>query len=121
MAARQSINLEGQAHGAPIPNGCKIGNMVFSSAIGGRDPVSGKVPDDPEEQAQVLFKNIRAFMQAAGGSPDNIAHVTVLMKDDGQREAINKPWLEMFPDENSRPARHALQAPIRGAGLLFQI
>ena len=30
------------------------------------------------------------------------------------REHIDKFWLETFPDEDSRPARHALQAELGG-------
>src|SRR6185312_4259573 len=63
MSARESIDIEGISHGVPIPNGCKIGNIVFSSAFSGKDAASGKTPEDPDEQAAVLFGNIRAFMQ----------------------------------------------------------
>ncbi len=121
MAARESIDLEGMSHGVPIPNGCKIGNMVFSSAFSGRDPASGKVPEDADEQAAVMFNNVRAFMKAAGGSPDNIGIVTVFLKENSYRDSINKEWVKMFPDEHSRPARHAVEAPIRGAGLYFKV
>ena len=120
MAKRTVIEMPGLAHAAPIPNGAKIGNMVFSSAISGKDTASGKVPENPDEQAEVLFRNIRKFMELAGGTPENIAHMTVFLKDEKDRESINKAWNKMFPDEHSRPARHALKADIRG-GLLFQV
>jgi enamine deaminase RidA (YjgF/YER057c/UK114 family) len=120
MPARQSIDIPGMAHGAPIPNGCKVGNMVFSSGIFGRDTENNSIPEDPDEQAAALFKNIRTFMEQAGGTPENIAYVKVYLPDDKYRESINKEWLKMFPDEHSRPARHALPAPIRG-GFYFQI
>jgi 2-iminobutanoate/2-iminopropanoate deaminase len=121
MAQRQSIDLAGMSHGVPIPNGCKIGNIVFSSAFSGRDAAADKVPEDPDEQAAVLFSNIRAFMEAAAGSPENIGHMTVYLKENSYRDSIDKEWLKMFPDEHSRPARHAVEAPIRGAGLYFQV
>ncbi len=59
-------------------------------------------------------------MEQAGGSPDNIAHMTVLMKDEKYRDNVNTEWLKMFPNEDDRPARHALKAELRG-GMLFQI
>ena len=120
MPARQSIEIPGLVHGVPIPNGCKIGNMVFSSGIAGRDTENNTIPEDPDQQAAAMFKNVRTFMQNAGGSPDNIAYMKVYLKDEQYREALNKPWLEMFPDEHSRPARHSLSAPIRG-GYYFQV
>jgi 2-iminobutanoate/2-iminopropanoate deaminase len=121
MATRQSIDLPGQAHGVPIPNGCKVGNIVFSSAFSGRDSATDSVPEDADKQAEMLFDNIRAFMKEAGGTPENIGHVLVYLKENSYRESINKAWLKMFPDEHSRPARHAIEAPIRGKGLYFQV
>ena len=121
MAKRTVIEMPGLSHAAPIPNGAKIGNMVFSSAISGKDTATGKVPADADEQAEVLFTNIRKFMELAGGTPENIAHMTVFLKDEKDRESINKAWLKMFPDEHNRPARHAVKAEVRGGGLLFQV
>ena len=115
---RQSINLPHMAHGAPIPMGCRVANIVMSSGIGGAG-VDGKMPSDPEVQARQMFDNIRAFMEQAGGTVEDIIHLRILMKDRGLRDAINKPWLEMFPDEHSRPARHALETNL-GGQFLFQ-
>lgn len=117
---RESIDIPGTPHGAPIPNGCKIGNMVFSSGIMGRDTETKSIPEDPDEQAAAMFRNLRTFMEAAGGSPEDIAYMKVYLADEKHRESVNKEWLKMFPDEHSRPARHALPAPIRG-GYYFQI
>jgi len=72
MAKRESINLPGMAHGAPIPMGSKIGNTVYSSGIGGRDQQKNVMPDDPAEQARCMFDNVRQFMEIAGGTPDDI-------------------------------------------------
>jgi enamine deaminase RidA (YjgF/YER057c/UK114 family) len=107
-------------HGAPIPNGAVIGNLVFSSAISGKDAETGVLPDDPDEQAEAMFRNLRRFMESAGGTPENIAHVKVYLKDEKYRDNVNQPWIKMFPDEHDRPARHALRAELRGK-VLFQI
>ncbi|HWO40637.1 MAG TPA: RidA family protein [Candidatus Eisenbacteria bacterium] len=120
MAQRRSIHIKGMEHGAPIPNGAVIGNLVFSSAISGKDAQTGVAPANPEEQAEAMFRNLRLFMEAAGGTPDNIAHVTVFLREEKYRDAVNKAWLEMFPDEHDRPARHAIKAELRG-DVLFQI
>lgn len=120
MAKRKSLHIEGMEHGAPIPNGVVIGNMVFSSAISGKDAKTGLFSSDPDEQAEAMFRNLRLFMEAAGGTPDNIAHMTVFLKEEKYRDPVNKAWLKMFPDEHDRPARHALKADLRGQ-FLFQI
>ena len=120
MTKRKSIHIEGMEHGAPIPNGAVIGNLVFSSAISGKDAKTSVLSNDPVTQAEAMFRNLRLFMERAGGTPDNIAHVKVYLKDEKYRDAVNQSWVEMFPDEHDRPARHALKAELRG-DVLFQI
>jgi 2-iminobutanoate/2-iminopropanoate deaminase len=120
MAKRKSIHIKGMEHGAPIPNGTIMGNMIFSSAISGKDAQTGVLSDNPNEQAEAMFRNLTLFMEKAGGAPDNIAHMTVFLKEEKYREAVNNAWLKMFPDEHDRPARHALKADLRGQ-MLFQV
>jgi 2-iminobutanoate/2-iminopropanoate deaminase len=120
MARRKCIHIKGMEHGAPIPNGVVIGNMVFSSAIGGKDAKTGVLSENPDEQAEAMFRNLALFMENAGGSVDNIAHVKLYLKDEKYRDNVNGPWEKMFPDEHDRPARHALKVDLRGKNL-FQI
>ena len=120
MAKRKSIHINGMGHGAPIPNGAVVGNMVFSSAISGKDAKTGVLSDDPDEQAAAMFRNLGLFLESVGGTPDNIAHMKVYLKDEKYRDNVNGPWLKMFPDEHDRPARHALKVDLRGK-VLFQI
>ena len=60
MAKRKSLHIKGMEHGAPIPNGVVIGNMIFSSAIGGKDAKTGVLSDDPDEQAAAMFRNLES-------------------------------------------------------------
>jgi len=120
MAKRKSIHIKGMEHGAPIPNGAVIGNMVFSSAISGKDAKTGVLSKDPDEQAEAMFRNLGLFMEQAGGTHENIGYMTVFLKEEKYRDSVNKAWLKIFPDEHDRPARHALKAELRGE-MLFQI
>ena len=120
MARRKSIHIKGMEHGAPIPNGVVIGNMIFSSAISGKDAKTGVLSPDPDEQAEAMFRNLRLFMETAGGAPENIAYMKVYLKEEKLRDSVNKAWLKMFPDEHDRPARHAIKTELRGDNL-FQI
>ena len=120
MATRKSIHIPGMEHGAPIPNGAVIGNMVFSSAIGGKDAKTGVMSDDPDEQAAAMFRNLELFMETVGGTPANIGYMKVYLKDEKYRDNVNGPWEKMFPDPHNRPARHALKVDLRGKNL-FQI
>ena len=120
MAKRRSIHVNGMEHGAPIPNGVVIGNMIFSSALSGKDARTGELSADPDEQAEAMFRNLRLFMESAGGTTDNIGYMKVYLKEEKFRDAVNKAWLKMFPDEHDRPARHAIKVDLRGNNL-FQI
>jgi enamine deaminase RidA (YjgF/YER057c/UK114 family) len=88
MTKRKSIHIEGMEHGAPIPNGTVIGNMIFSSAISGKDAKTGVLSPEPDEQAEAMFRNLRLFMDKAGGTPDNIAHMTVFLKEEKYRDSV---------------------------------
>jgi enamine deaminase RidA (YjgF/YER057c/UK114 family) len=107
MPERQSIEIPGFSHSNPIPGASRIGNIVMSSIISGRDPSSGAMPDSLDEQIVNIFKHIRSATEAAGGSPDDIIKVTFFVKDPASgRAALNGEWQKMFPQEDSRPARH---------------
>ena len=117
----RSIHVEGVQHGAPIPVGARVGNMIFSSGIIGADPAIGQVPVDLESQCVFAFANMKTMVENAGGTIENIGSIKVYMKDRLQREAVNRPWLEMFPDEDDRPARHAIEYGAFPPGVLVQL
>jgi 2-iminobutanoate/2-iminopropanoate deaminase len=94
--------------------GARIGDMVFSSGIMGADPVTGQVPDDGREQVRLAFANLRSFLDAAYVSAEDVIRMTVYLADNELRPAINEQWLAMFPDADSRPARHTLVQPLQG-------
>lgn len=120
MAKRRSIHLKGMEHGAPIPNGAVLGNMIFSSAISGKDAKTGVLSPEPDEQAEAMFRNLRLFLEEAGASPANVGYMKVYLREEKYRDAVNKAWLKMYPDEHDRPARHATKVDLRGDNL-FQI
>ncbi|MCH8988850.1 MAG: RidA family protein [Chloroflexi bacterium] len=117
----RSIHVDGVKHGAPIPMGARVGNMIFSSGIIGADPSTGTVPEDLESQCVFAFANMKTMVENAGGKLENIGSIKVYMKDRSQREAVNRPWLEMFPDEDDRPARHAIEYDAFPPGVLVQL
>ncbi|MPZ47968.1 MAG: RidA family protein [Dehalococcoidia bacterium] len=108
MSRRETYHLDPVKHNAPIPMGAKVGNVVFSSAIGGANPATGVVPEGIDEQCENAFQNLRNFLAKAGATTDDVVRISVFMKSEANRQKINKPWLEMFPDEQDRPARHQL-------------
>ena len=115
---RKSIHIGEFKHVNPIPNACRIGNLVMSGVILGRDPTTGQMPETLEAQCANMFALMKATVEAAGGNTDNIIKMTVWLKDRSQRGPLNAEWLKMFPDEHSRPARHALPLDLDGGALV---
>jgi enamine deaminase RidA (YjgF/YER057c/UK114 family) len=112
VAKRQSVNGSKPRHENPIPNASRIGNVVMSSVIGGTKPGTRELPWSLEEQVANVFTHIRHDIEAAGGRVDDIIKVTFWVKDPAsQRAALNAEWTKMFPDPDSRPARHTLTLP----------
>lgn len=93
-------------HPQPFPTACKVGNVVFSSAISGEDPVTHQLPDDMTQQTENAFRTVRRVMEVAGGSLDNIGKVVVYVKDREIRPIVNSVWQKVFANEKSRPVRH---------------
>ncbi|HKR38681.1 MAG TPA: RidA family protein [Paraburkholderia sp.] len=102
----QSIDVPGLAHKVPIPVGSRVGNVLCSSAIAGKDPVTGKLAETPAEQVRLAFGNVRRFLEAGGATLDHVVKLAVYVKDDSVREHINEHWLALWPDAAHRPARH---------------
>lgn len=118
MSRRKSVHSAGFSHQNPIPAASRIGDLVASGVINGTDPVTGELGDDLASQCAHMFTHVRNIVEAAGGSTDDILKMTVWMQDRSQREALNAEWLAMFPDPDSRPARHAIQNPIESRFLI---
>jgi 2-iminobutanoate/2-iminopropanoate deaminase len=112
MAARKSIYIPSFQHENPIPNAARVGDLLMSGLIAGVDPETRLLPDDLDQQLTNLFTYVKDIVEASGGTTDNIVKINVWLKDPDNREILNKHWLAMFPDENTRPARHT--QPLRG-------
>lgn len=123
MANRRTvIEIPGLQHRTPISLGARVGNIVHSAPIYGKDLERDLLPEDPEEQARCMMRNIQKFMEAAGGTTDDIVHIQLYLKDFADRDAVDKAWVQLFPDANNRPSRHAVSEPeIRGGGALFGV
>lgn len=118
MSVRISSDPPGKTlHRQPVPTCSRIGDMVFSSAISGMDTDTGEFSDDPETQIGHAFKNVKAAIEAAGGTLDHIGKVVVLLRERSMRDILNRYWVETFPNEKSRPVRHLAGTP--GAKEMF--
>jgi 2-iminobutanoate/2-iminopropanoate deaminase len=120
MPRRTSIYIDGFEHTNPIPAASRVGNLLMSGLIVGRDGKTGALPATLDEQCTFVFRHMRTIVEAAGGTLDDIVKVNVWLLDRSQRDPINREWLAMFPDPQNRPARQAMQANL-SKGMLVQL
>jgi 2-iminobutanoate/2-iminopropanoate deaminase len=101
-----------------MPLGIRVGDIVCSSSIVGQNLQTGYVPPTADEQLDLAFSNMRTLVEQSGATIDNIGHVTFFLKHLQDRSGINRPWLEMFPDEHDRPTYKFMEAPLAGERLV---
>ena len=118
MAERKSIHIDGFKHANPIPAATRLGPLLVSSVIVGRDPKTATMPDGIEEQCVNIFAHVRAMLEAAGATPADVVKMDFWVPDPASGRAIvNREWVKMFPDFNSCPSRHTHTA---GGGQTIQ-
>lgn len=100
--------------------GARVGNVIYTSGIMGKDPSTNTLPEDVASQSKFAFQNMRSLLEAGGATLDHLVRMTVLIKDDSARLAVNEQWLQCFPDPHDRPARHTLVYDLQG-GMLLQL
>lgn len=94
-----------------------IGTYSQAVKVGGTVYISGQIPLDPatmevveggfEAQAVRVFENLKAISEAAGGSMNDIAKLTILMADLGNFATVNEVMARYF--EQPYPARAAYE------------
>ena len=117
---KRSLHLPHVGHQAPIPLGARVGPLLCSSAIAGKDPADGSLPADPSLQVAHAFANLKALLAAGGATLADVVRLTVTLADDGLRGAVNAQWLACFPDPDDRPARHIGVHPLSN-GMALQL
>lgn len=107
MSRRQTYKIPGVSHvHAPIPMAARVGNVLQSSAVMGKDPATGELPGDPVKETALAFSNVQAILDAAGLTRDDIVLIEVFLRDGSLRDEVNLHWCAWYPDPDDRPARH---------------
>ncbi|WP_088036719.1 RidA family protein [Evansella clarkii] len=99
-----------QAPGAigPYSQAVISGDFVYCSGQIGLNPESGEMAEGLESQAEQVFANVRAVLQAAGCTMDDVIKTTVFMKDMNDFAKVNELYGKQF--QKPYPARSAVEA-----------
>lgn len=91
----------------PYSQAVQVGNLLFTSGQLGLDPKSGQLPETVTEQAKASLQNVKAIVEAAGGSLENVVKTTVFLKDMNDFAAVNEIYASFF--SQPFPARSAVE------------
>ncbi|MDL2256204.1 RidA family protein [Parabacteroides sp. OttesenSCG-928-K15] len=91
----------------PYSQAIQAGNFLFSSGQLGMDPATGDfVAGGVKEQAIQVFKNIKAILDEAGYTTNDIVKTTVFLADMADFAVVNEVYAANF--EGTFPARSAV-------------
>ena len=92
----------------PYSQGVKVGNLLFVSGQIPLDPATGEVVEaDIQVQTTRSLNNLKAIVEQAGGSLDNVVKTTVFLKNMDDFAQMNQVYQTFFQSEC--PARSAVQ------------
>ena len=120
--------MNGTVHAASAPKAVgrypharRVGDLLFLSGIGPRDPATNGVPGnvldadgrlvayDIVAQCHSVFANVRSVLEASGARWEDLVDVTVYLTDMARDfPAYNAVWAEYFPDVETAPCRTTL-------------
>ena len=106
---REIIETDG-APRLPLPfsQAVRLGNLVFVSGQGPIDPKTHEVKGDIKAQTERMLENIKAILEAAGTSMENVVSATVYLTDLNHFEAMNEVYAKFFSQDP--PPRATVQA-----------
>lgn len=103
----------------PYSQAVRAGDYLFVSGQIGIDPGTGKLEGPLEEQTRRALENLKAIVEAAGGSMGSIVKTTVLLDSIDDFKEMNDIYAGFFTGEP--PARAAFEVAALPLGALVEI
>ena len=92
----------------PYSQAIEVNGMVYTSGVVPIDPATGEVVEgDIEVQATRVFDSMKALLEAAGSSCEDVVKTTVFIKDMNDFAALNEIYATYFT--GSFPARSCVE------------
>ncbi len=87
----------------PIAPGVMVDKLIFVSGQLPMDRATGQMPPAFDEQARQALENVKAVLEAAGATMEDVVKVTVLLSSMDNYKAMNATYATYFP--RNFPAR----------------
>ncbi|MEM2210503.1 MAG: RidA family protein [Nitrososphaerales archaeon] len=103
----------------PYSHAVKASNFIFLSGQIGLDKNGKVVQGGISEQTKQALENMKAILEDAGYSLDDVVKVTVFLKDIRHFSEMNEVYKKYFPF--NQPARSTVEANMASPDLLVEI
>ena len=92
----------------PYSQATDLGSLVITSGQLPIDPATGAFPEGIEAQTRQSLTNVKAIVEAAGLTMDDVVKTTVFLSDMNNFAAMNEVYATFFT-EGSYPSRSAVE------------
>jgi 2-iminobutanoate/2-iminopropanoate deaminase len=104
----------------PYSPGMQLGQLLFISGQGAKDPATGAQPEDIEAQTEAVLRNLERILVAGGSSLQHVLRCGVFLTDMKEFQRMNAVYERVFGGH--RPARTTVQvSALPDAGLRVEI
>ena len=104
----------------PYSQAVRAGDLLFVSGQIPADPATGEIVEPTiQAQAKRSLENVKAILEAAGGSLDNVVKTTVFLKNMDDFVEMNRVYQSFF--QADCPARSAVQVAKLPKDVLVEI
>ena len=106
-------------HGAPYNQAIVAGDLVFVAGQLGLRPGESSIEGDITAQTEQVLRNLKAILEAAGSSLDNLVKTSVFLQDLGDFAAMNEVYARHVGERP--PARSTFEVAKLPSGALVEI
>ena len=90
------------------PHSKKVGDFLFLSGIGSRNPKDNTIPNNFENECHTVFKNVRTVIEESDAKWENIVDITVFLTNMNRDfKTFNTIYNEYFSD--NQPCRTTIE------------
>ena len=85
----------------PYSQGIAVGDFVYTSGQIPLNPSTGELVTDIKLATKQSMENVKAILESAGTSLDNVIKTSIFLKDLNDFEAVNEVYGTYFTENNS--------------------
>ncbi len=95
----------------PYAQGIDTGSFIFTSGQIPTNPQTGEIPEGIVEQTKQSLNNVKAILEEAGLTMNNVVKTTVFLKNINDFTEMNKVYENFFTDYPARSAVEVARLP----------